>query len=80
MEDEPRYVVGPQLSADQEIDGLASSLDDLIQMIRNRNRLEAAPGSESWDFLRTELYRITAKIWQTLAMMRVEGLRWPRRN
>jgi hypothetical protein len=65
---------------DDRLDDLASTLDELAQMIRNRNREDMTPRSETWDALRSEILRTSAEMWKALGAMTGEEVRWPLQN
>ena len=68
------------MSVDEHLDDLTSSLDELAQMIRNRNEDDMYPDSETWAHLRTEIIRCDLALWRTLSAMVGEDHRWPLRS
>ena len=65
---------------DDRLDDLADSLDEMAQMIRNRNGEDMTPGAQTWDLVRGKLYSVTAEIWQTLSVIAGEETRWPQQS
>lgn len=68
------------MTLDDRLDDLAAEVDELAQMIRNRNRDDMAPGSETWELLRRALLHVAGDIWHALSSMVGEECRWPLRN